>query len=176
VLGPRAPRRLFLNLAAVELADPSLPGRVSSALSQTGLDPGRLTLEITESGLLPAGDAANRALASLRALGCELALDDFGTGYSSLSRLTHVPAGVIKADHSFARRILEDPGAAAVISAVLAIGANLGRTVVAEGIEDAEVLRALQDLGVSHGQGYHLGRPMVAEALTAVLAAQPALG
>ena len=170
-LGPRAPRRLFVNLSTVELADPMLIGRIGGALSEAGLDPRRLTLEITEGGLLPEAGAAADALGSLRELGCELAIDDFGAGYSSLSRLTEIPATTIKIDQTFAQRVREDPSAAAVTSAVLAIGTNLDRRVIAEGVEDEESLSALLRLGVTHVQGYHLARPMTPAALTAALAA-----
>jgi diguanylate cyclase (GGDEF)-like protein len=169
-LGARAPRRLFFNLSTVELVDPTLVGRVGTAFADAGLDPQRVTLEITEGGLLPEADVAADVLGALRDLGCELAIDDFGSGYSSLSRLTEIPATTIKVDQAFAHRVGDDSGAAAVISAVLALGTNLDRTVVVEGVEDEESLAALLRLGVTHVQGYHLARPMAAAALTAALA------
>jgi diguanylate cyclase (GGDEF)-like protein len=168
-LGDAAPSRVFVNLSPSELGEPLLARSVERALEEAGLDAARLTLEITETGLFDEGPIAGRNLESLRALGCGLAIDDFGTGYSSLSRLAEVPADVIKVDRSFSRDLSANASAAAVVSAVVTLGANLDRMVIVEGVEDEETLQGLQRLGVTHVQGYHLGRPVAPEVLTGLL-------
>jgi diguanylate cyclase (GGDEF)-like protein len=148
-LGPQAPQRAFLNVTADELAHSALPARVGAALAETGLSPARLTLEVTETGLFTNAHAADTALAALLGLGCSLAIDDFGAGYSSLARMEQVPAAVIKIDGSFARDLQRRPVAAAVISAVLLLGQRLHRTVIIEGVEDADTLQVLRGLGAT---------------------------
>ncbi|NHC46672.1 EAL domain-containing protein [Motilibacter sp. K478] len=164
-LGDAAPARLFLNLSASELAQRGLVDTVSAVLAETGLAPGRLTLEITETQLFTEPVIAARAVEELRRLGCELAIDDFGTGYSSLSRLVEIPAGTLKVDQSFTRGLTVRADAAAVVSSVLLLGHSLQRTVVVEGVEDAATLVVLRELGVTHGQGYHFARPLPPEEL-----------
>jgi diguanylate cyclase (GGDEF)-like protein len=170
-LGARAPQRLFVNVSAAELLRPMLAEHVASCLAEHGLAADRLTLEITETGLLGDPGAAAAAVGELRALGCELAIDDFGTGHSSLSRLVQVPAATVKVDRSFALGLPHSPDAAAVVAAVLGLGRSLGRAVVVEGVEDEETLSALRGLGATLAQGFHLGRPAPADAVAAGLAA-----
>ena len=175
-LGDAAPSKVFVNLSPSELGEPLLARSVERALEEAGLDAGRLTLEITETGLFDEGPIAGRNLESLRALGCGLAIDDFGTGYSSLSRLAEVPADVIKVDRSFSRDLARNASAAAVVSAVVSLGANLERTVIVEGVEDEETLDGLKRLGVTHVQGYHLGRPVPPEVLSEQLGGERVAG
>ena len=167
--GAGAPARIFVNVSAVELAQPGLPDLVRTALSETGIAPGRLTLEITESGLFTEPSTVAGAVVALRALGCELAIDDFGTGYSSLSRLVEIPVSTLKVDQSFTRGVRTRPESAAVLSSLLLLGHSLSRTVVVEGVEDADTLAALSELGATHVQGYHLGRPADAATISAYL-------
>ena len=170
-LGDLAPPRLFLNISADELTDPRLPVHLAAVLRSTGLAPARLTLEITETGLIADAATVARSLTALELLGCELAIDDVGTGYSSLSRLVDLPAGTWKIDGSFTADLLDRPAAAAVVSAVLQLGRELERVVVVEGVEDEPTLQALRRLGCTHAQGYHLGRPQPAEQITDLLSA-----
>ena len=170
-LGARSPARLFINISAQELTDPELPQQVAATLERTGVAPDRLTLEVTETELIVDRTTAHAALAALQELGCDLAVDDFGTGYSSLSRLVDLPAGTWKIDRSFTGDLSSRPAAAAVVSAVLQLGANLQRTVVVEGVESDDALQALRRLGCTHAQGYHLGRPQDAEQLADHLSA-----
>ena len=172
-LGLGAPARLFVNLSASELAQHELVDVVADALEQAGLAPGRLTLEITETELFTEPVVAARAIEGLRRLGCELAIDDFGTGYSSLSRLIEIPAATLKVDQSFTQALFTRAEANAVVSSVLLLGQRLHRTVVMEGVEDADTLQALRELGVTHAQGYHLARPQPAEALAGLLRLPP---
>ena len=165
-LGACSPARLFVNISAEELTDPRLPQQVAAILQRTGIAPGRLTLEVTETGVLVVNHtAAHGTLTALRELGCDLAIDDFGTGYSSLSRLVDLPAATWKIDRSFTSELSSRPAAAAVVSAALQLGATLHRTVVVEGVESDNALQTLRRLGCTHAQGYHLGRPQDADQL-----------
>jgi len=158
-LGEHAPRRVFVNVSTQELTDPRLPRRVAEVLTECGLEAHRLTLEITESGMISHPEYTVSALDQIGRLGVQLAIDDFGTGYSSLGRLLEIPATTLKVDQSFTRDLSGNRDAAAVVSAVLLLGHNLRRTVVVEGVENAATLEALQELGCTHVQGYHLSTP-----------------
>jgi len=171
-LGGRAPERMFVNLSAAELSQPGLHDHVAHSARRAGVDPGRLVLEVTETGMLDASGSAS-TVDALRHLGCQLAIDDFGTGYSSLSRLVQLPASVLKVDRSFLRDLHRDQQSVAVIAAVLTLAHNLRKTVVAEGVEDAASLAILQDLGCPYAQGYHLSTPQPPDRLAARLATQP---
>ena len=170
-LGPCSPRRVLVNLSTIELAHPGLPDLVAGALRTASVDPVRLTLEVTETGLLTT--AATSAVDHLAGAGCGIAIDDFGTGYSSLSRLVDLRADVIKIDKSFTNALLTSPGATAIVVAILAMGKSLDRTVIVEGIEDEKQLQALRSLGCTHAQGYHLAMPQPPATLTAQLQARP---
>jgi EAL domain-containing protein (putative c-di-GMP-specific phosphodiesterase class I) len=158
-MGAAAPQRMFVNVSAAELTQSDLADRIRVALQSTGLAPGRLTVEVTETELFTNPHAAGTTVTALRELGCELAIDDFGTGYSSLTRLEQIPAAVLKIDGSFARDLHTSPVASAIVSAVLVLGRSLNRTVIVEGVEDEATLQALRTLGATHVQGYHLELP-----------------
>ncbi|GAA2724247.1 putative bifunctional diguanylate cyclase/phosphodiesterase [Cellulomonas aerilata] len=172
-LGEHAPGRIFVNVSTQELTDPLLPVRVADTLAATGVAAHRLTLEITESGMITSPEVTLGALAQIRDLGVQLAIDDFGTGYSSLSRLTQIPASTLKVDQSFTRDLAANRDAAAVVAAVLLLGHNLRRTVVVEGVEDAETLGGLHELGCTHVQGYFLSTPKHPDDLAGELVEQP---
>ena len=164
------PLTLDVNLSADQLADTSLPGEVLSLINQTGIDPTRLVLEITESALMRDVDLAQRRLGQLSATGVRIALDDFGTGYSSLSYLRDLPVTVLKVDKSFVTGI-EDPGSAAwqLLSSVVDLGTRLGMSVIAEGIENDPQLDGLRRAGCHLGQGFLWSRPLSAEAVAELL-------
>ena len=170
-LGPAAPERAFVNISALELADPDLPHRVHRALTAAALDPARLVLEITETALVTDDDTTHATIAALLDLGCGLAIDDFGTGYSALRRVVDIPATVLKIDRSFTCDVLTSPAAATVVAAVVRLGHDLDRTIVVEGVEDEATTRALLDLGATHLQGYHLAHPMPPDQITTLLTA-----
>jgi diguanylate cyclase (GGDEF)-like protein len=172
-LGDLAPGRVFVNVSTQELTDPLLPVRVADTLAATGVGAHRLTLEITESGMITSPEVTLGALAQIRELGVQLAIDDFGTGYSSLSRLTQIPATTLKVDQSFTRDLATNRDAAAVVAAVLLLGHNLRRTVVVEGVEDAETLAGLHELGCTHVQGYFLSTPKHPDDLARELVERP---
>lgn len=115
--------------------------------------------------------ALSRAVDPLLGLGCHLAIDDFGTGHSSLTRLVQLPADILKIDKSFVHDMTGDGTSQAIVRTVLLLADNLDLTVVAEGVENAETLAALQHLGCSYAQGYHLARPGPADEITRRLTA-----
>jgi EAL domain-containing protein (putative c-di-GMP-specific phosphodiesterase class I) len=154
---------LSVNVAGAQLEQPGFLAEVESALSDGGLLPERLVLEVTESSLVD--DLEAERLQALRRLGVRLAIDDFGTGYSSLSYLRKFPMDVLKIDRSFTRDACED---SALLHAIVAMGESLGLVLVPEGIEEPEQADALRALGCRLGQGYLFGRPVPAEELTGV--------
>jgi EAL domain-containing protein (putative c-di-GMP-specific phosphodiesterase class I) len=155
-----------VNVSPRQLLDPHFADTVAEALAVTGLDPGRLVLEITESTAM-APNSFEQLLA-LRAAGVRLAIDDFGTGHSSLSRLAVLPVDTLKVDRSFVRDIPVE-GDAPLVRAMVAMAHSLGLGVVAEGIETERQRDYLTDLGCEHGQGYLFSRPVPAADLASLL-------
>jgi diguanylate cyclase (GGDEF)-like protein/PAS domain S-box-containing protein len=150
---------MCVNLSVKQLQHSDVISDVQDALSESGLQPQLLTLEITESMLIDDPDIAVVKLNELRALGVRIAMDDFGTGYSSLSYLSRFPVDVIKMDRSFLRPEATRE-AVDLSSAVVALGSSLALEVVAEGIELDEQWQRLRELGCELGQGFHFARPM----------------
>ncbi len=157
-LGPGSPFTMAINLSANEFMEAGLPWEVLRTLRETGLDPGSLRIEITESVLLHDAPFIDEVFLDLKQLGIELAIDDFGTGYSSLSYLRKIPADVIKIDRSFVADIDHDPREAAVVQAVISVADALGMRVTAEGIERVEQLEYLTAIGCEFGQGFLFSR------------------
>lgn len=168
-----APLRASVNVSARQAARTDLVDVVTSALSESGLHPSALTLELTESALLEADDSTLDRLNQLRESGIRIALDDFGTGYSSLVYLRQLPVTTIKVDQSFVGTMTTDSGSSAIVRAVTALAADLGLSWIAEGVETAEQWRALRGLGDGFAQGYFFARPQAAGDLEATLAALP---
>lgn len=160
---------LSFNISPVQLKDRTLGLRVLSILGQTGLPPGRLELELTESALVRDLGAAQDVLASLRAAGVRIALDDFGTGYSSLYHLRNFKVDKIKIDRSFVANMQAEPEAAALVRALLGLGHGLGLTVTAEGIEERQQSAALVSAGCEFGQGFLFSGAVSAEQALALL-------
>ena len=156
----RAPQNVSVNLSGRQLARPELPDVVEEALSEAGLPPSGLCLEITESVLMDDIDVAVSALKALKAIGVEIAVDDFGTGYSSLAHLRRFPVDVLKIDHSFVAGLGRNPEDAAIVRAVLALARTLELGVVAEGVERAEQLYELRALGCERAQGHLFSVPL----------------
>jgi diguanylate cyclase (GGDEF)-like protein len=147
-----------VNVSPLQFKADSLLATVSAALSRSGLTPERLELEITEGALLSDTDNVLATLHALRDLGVQISMDDFGTGYSSLSYLQKFPFNKIKIDRSFVSG--SDPDSEAILSAVSALGSNLGMAITAEGVETAEQLNRIRGQKCTHVQGYLTGRPM----------------
>ena len=152
-----------VNLSAVQFRDPRLVETVSAALSVSGLPPERLELEITEGALLEDTNSVLTALNAMRAQGVRVSMDDFGTGYSSLSYLQRFPFDRIKIDQSFVRNMVGHDSAA-IIRAVAGLGASLGMSTVAEGVETRDQLDRIRAEGCTAAQGYLISRPLHASA------------
>jgi diguanylate cyclase (GGDEF)-like protein len=162
------PLDIAVNLSAAQLLRGDFPGTVARALADSGFPARRLTLELTESMLMKAGEQGDRTLAAVKALGVALSLDDFGTGYSSLSYLQRFPVREVKIDRSFVRGLSDPAGAhtaEALIRSIIGLGESLRLNVVAEGVEDAATLVKLQQFGCDVAQGYFIGRPAPADQL-----------
>ncbi len=158
--------KVAVNVSPVQFANVMLPKTVESALAASGLAPGRLELEITESVFLQDSADTDRMFAELKRLGIRLALDDFGTGYSSLGYLKTAPFDKIKIDQSFVRGATEPESRnGAIISAIVALAEALGMETTAEGIESLDQLDLIRSLHVSHVQGYVYSQPVANEVL-----------
>jgi diguanylate cyclase (GGDEF)-like protein/PAS domain S-box-containing protein len=154
-----APLAVSVNLSASHFSRRDLATRVRETLLETGLDPRRLRIEITESVIIESSRAA-RAFDELTALGVALHIDDFGTGYSSLSYLDRFPIDAVKIDRSLVSRIGPDGAGGEIVRTVITLAHDLGMTVVAEGVETEAQLRHLRLLGCDFAQGYLLARPL----------------
>jgi diguanylate cyclase (GGDEF)-like protein/PAS domain S-box-containing protein len=150
---------IAVNLSPLQFRQGDLPEMVHSLLLQTGLEPGRLELEVTESVLFDDFSRASSILKRLKALGVKIALDDFGTGYSSLSYLQSFPFDKIKIDKSFVWMIQKNPQSTAIIRAIVGLGRDLAMRILAEGVETLSQLNFLKDEGCNSMQGYLIGRP-----------------
>ncbi len=140
---------------------------VAKNLRETGLDPGTLLLEITESVLMEDAPRNIATLEKLRSLGVKLAIDDFGTGYSSLSYLKRFPVDCLKIDQSLIEDLEQEPKNAAIVSAAITLAHALGAQATAEGVSTPEQLTRLRELGCDAAQGYYFSEPRPAEAAIA---------
>ena len=162
---------MSINLSLKQIQQSDIVADVRDALTESGLEPHCLTLEITETVLMADTDLAVERLHALKELGVRLALDDFGTGYSSLSYLSRFPVDILKMDRSFLHEGAT-PDTSGLATAVVALGATLDLEVVAEGIEFPEQWHTLRDLGCELGQGFYFARPMDVDATLEFLAAR----
>ncbi len=151
---------MAVNLSPLQFAAPGLVDTVKTVLQQHGIEPSRLTLEVTETTAMKNVEASLQILNALTALGVRIAIDDFGTGYSSLLYLKRMPATELKIDRAFVRELEQNAEDAAIVSSIVALGRSLQLQVVAEGVETAGQQNYLSDLGCDQLQGYHLGKPM----------------
>jgi diguanylate cyclase (GGDEF)-like protein/PAS domain S-box-containing protein len=157
--------RVAVNLSPMQFRCGNVRDMVESALAVTGLAPGRLELEITESLFLDRSNLVLDTLAELRKLGARIAMDDFGTGYSSLGYLCSFPFDKIKIDRSFVQGIAGNVEKQAVVRAIVGLGETLGKTTTAEGIETDAELACLRAIGCEQGQGYLFSKARPQEAL-----------
>jgi diguanylate cyclase (GGDEF)-like protein len=158
-----------VNLTIPDLLDLELPAHVDALLEASGVAPGQLELEITESTILADPFRVRHVLDRLNELGLRLAIDDFGTGYSSLAYLKKLPVGTIKIDRSFVMDMIESASDAAIVRSTIDLGRNLGLAVVAEGVETEAMWDALREQGCTLAQGYLIGKPVPAEELAELL-------
>ena len=157
------PLRLAVNISAVELRSREFVADVETILTETGFDPQRLELELTETFLMQDSKPTALVLDALKELGVQLALDDFGTGYSSLSYMRRFPIDALKVDRSFVRNLTTDADDASVVRAIINMGKSLHMRVVAEGVETREQLLYLEEHDCTEAQGYYFSRPVKAE-------------
>jgi EAL domain-containing protein (putative c-di-GMP-specific phosphodiesterase class I) len=154
-----------VNVAPRNLRDPGLSAAVSQALTTYGLSAEALTLEITENGVLGDVRLAAEVCGALRRIGVGLSVDDFGTGHSSLMHLKHLPFTELKVDRSFTAGMTSNPHDAAIVRSIIDLGHELGRVIVAEGVENQEVLDRLRGQGCDMVQGFHISPPLEESAL-----------
>jgi len=152
-----------VNVSSRLFSSGQLDVQVAHVLRETGLDPARLELEVTESAVMQDPEQAIEQLHRLRELGLSLAIDDFGTGYSSLLRLKRMPVQKLKIDQGFVAGLPSDEDDIAIVRAIIVLAKSMGMRVLAEGIEHADQAGFLRDSGCQLGQGYWFARPMPAE-------------
>ncbi len=162
----RSGRDLYVavNLSVRNLHNPGLPDEIATLLARYGLEPSALKLEITESMIMADPDLVTSTIAKLHSLGVRLSVDDFGTGFSSLGYLKNLPIDELKIDRSFISHMLSDPSDLIIVRSTINLGHDLGLNVVAEGVEDAPTLMQLSSLGCDLIQGFHVSKPLTADA------------
>jgi PAS domain S-box-containing protein len=154
---------IAINLSGASLSSPSLPKTIESTLARVGVDPDRVTFEITETAAAENIEEAAGLVTGLRDLGCRVALDDFGTGFGSFTYLSRLPVTELKIDNEFARGVRTGVAERRVIDAVVSVGKAFGIRTVAEGVEDEETLAILREAGVDLGQGWLFGKPRLVD-------------
>lgn len=164
---------MAVNVAPVQFRQSGFIEVVAGALATSGLEPGRLELELTERTVMHDADINMGTLSALHRMGVELSLDDFGTGYSSLAYLKRFPVGKLKIDRSFVNDLETDPDDWAIASTIVSMGRSLRMTVLAEGVEKPEQLTLLRKMGCDMAQGYLFSRPVSAEGMADMLRRQP---
>ncbi|MFC3559001.1 putative bifunctional diguanylate cyclase/phosphodiesterase [Sphingomonas qilianensis] len=154
------PLRLSINVSPVQFVRGDLVGAIQTALSESGLDPHRLEIEITEGVLINNPTSALDQLSRIQSLGVHIVLDDFGSGFSSLAYLRYFPFDKVKIDKTFIADMIDNGESAAIVESILLLAKNLKITVVAEGVENVDQLDLLRSLGCDQAQGYLISRPM----------------
>jgi len=167
------PRLMNVNISARQFQQRDLVGTVTEALDHSHFQPHCLKLEITESIMMRDPQASLEAMKIFRGLDIHLVIDDFGTGYSSLSYLKRFPVDTLKVDKSFVDGLGKDTESTAIVGAVISLAKSLGMRVTAEGIETAEQLAQLRELGCDQGQGYYFSKPLPPHEAEALLAQNP---
>jgi len=160
---------MSVNLSIRQLHDDHVVEEIGAILEQTGLDPGLLELEITESMIMHDSEKAVRLLTRIKELGVRLAIDDFGTGYSSLAQLKRFPIDTLKVDRSFIREVPGNPEDRAITEAIIAMGKTLSLTIVAEGVETPEQQAFLSERSCDEMQGYYFSVPIAPNDFAALL-------
>ncbi len=162
-----------INCSALQFRQAGFGDKIIEAIKAAGLAPGDLELELTESVVMSDPEEVRVLMASLQEAGVALAIDDFGTGYSSLSYLKRLPLSKLKIDASFVQGITTDAADLAIVRAIISLGHSLNLRLVAEGVEDADMLNILREHGCQIAQGYYHARPMPAAELEAWLGSRP---
>ncbi|MBG78649.1 MAG: cyclic nucleotide-binding protein [Alphaproteobacteria bacterium] len=166
-LGDHGKLFVSVNFASSDFMEPDFVSMTTSIISEAGLQPHQLHVEITERTLIGEPERAQDALEVLKDAGVHISLDDFGTGYSSLSYLRHFKIDTLKIDRSFVSDMFADESAMALIKSIIALAKNMKMVIIAEGAETAEEAMMLRDLGCEMVQGYYYARPMPEDELLA---------
>ena len=164
------PLTVSVNFSIGQFAQDHLTHVIQKVLERSGIDPSSLKLEITESEMMKNPEAAIKVLDEIKAQKIDTCLDDFGTGYSSLSHLQQLAIRFLKIDQSFVRRLGTEDDALAIVKTIITLAHQLGRQVIAEGVETAEHLVILRSLGCEYGQGYFFAKPLAPEEVDTLLA------
>jgi diguanylate cyclase (GGDEF)-like protein len=164
------PLTVSVNFSLRHFVDADLVALIQHTLQGTGLDPSGLKIEITESDMMQHPETVAAVLQQLAAQRVQTCLDDFGTGYSSLSHLHQLPIAFLKIDQSFVRRLGADDDALAIVKTIIVLAHQLGRQVIAEGVETADQLTILRALGCEYGQGYYFAKPLSCADVSSLLA------
>jgi EAL domain-containing protein (putative c-di-GMP-specific phosphodiesterase class I) len=160
---------MAVNVSARQLDTDEFVTEVRDVLEQTGLDPGALTIEITETTLMSNAEETARRLVAIKELGVRIAIDDFGTGYSSLAYLQRFPVDALKIDRSFISRVSQDPEGETLIRTLVQLGKSLSIETLAEGIEQSRELSLLKEEHCDSGQGFLFARPLDPDACESFL-------
>jgi EAL domain-containing protein (putative c-di-GMP-specific phosphodiesterase class I) len=166
--------RVALNISGLQVRGPGLEQSVARAIEESGADPRRVELELTENAFLQNAQESFETLSRLRSLGLRISIDDFGTGYSSLSYLRRFPVDTLKVDRSLIRGVDHDPSSAAITAAIAAMARGLQVEALAEGVESEAQRDMLRRQGYQRMQGYLFGKPVPADEFTKVLQAMRA--
>ena len=164
------PLTVSVNFSIGQFAQDDLTHLIQKVLERSGIDPSSVKLEITESEMMKNPEAAIKVLDEIKAQKIDTCLDDFGTGYSSLSHLQQLAIRFLKIDQSFVRRLGTEDDALAIVKTIITLAHQLGRQVIAEGVETAEHLVILRSLGCEYGQGYFFAKPLAPEEVDTLLA------
>jgi len=163
------PLRIAVNLSAKQFRHADLAAVVKSALDDAALEPGYIELELTESAVMDDPEQSAATLQALSAMGVHISIDDFGTGYSSLSYLRRFPLDKLKIDRSFIRDLMNDPDDVSIVKAIISLAHSLRLRVVAEGVETAEQLEFLREVGCDQYQGFYCSPAVPAEAFATLV-------
>lgn len=153
---------LEINLSARAFEDSELLPLIQRELAASGIDPAKLTFEITETAVIADVGQAQKFISALKGLGCHFAIDDFGVGFSSFYYLKHLPVDYLKIDGDFIRNLPRDPVDHHLVKAIAEVARGLGKETIAEFVGDEETVQLLRESGVDYAQGYHIGRPLPA--------------
>jgi EAL domain-containing protein (putative c-di-GMP-specific phosphodiesterase class I) len=161
---------MAINISAVHFCGHDLEGLIHNTLKQTGFDPKRLEIELTETSVLQDPQLAIKTLERIQSMGLQTSLDDFGTGYSSLNYLMQLPLDKLKIDRSFIVNMDNGEKGIAIVSAIIAMAHSLSLEVIAEGVEDESHIQLLRKMQCDIVQGYYIARPMPAAEFEQLLA------
>jgi diguanylate cyclase (GGDEF)-like protein/PAS domain S-box-containing protein len=167
------PLTMSVNVSGTQFMQPDLPMQIDRILRENGLYGSTLKLEITESVIMEKARYTDPMLEHFRDLAIKLSVDDFGTGYSSLSYLRRFEIDTLKIDSSFVSKITHDVESSEIVRTIISLAHNLGKDMIAEGVETASQLAMLDEMNCTYAQGYYFARPLAASAATSLLASNP---